>query len=137
MNAVQTPQIVYVEDDVMSREIVRVLLVNVLGIPGLTVFESSENLIGRLGALEVTPNIFFLDVQIGPYDGYEMLNMLRAEQAYQAATIIAMTANVMSYDVEQLKAAGFDGLIGKPIRKAVFPELMERLLAGEPVWYVP
>ena len=53
------------------------------------------------------------------------------------AVIVAMTANVMSYDIEQLQQAGFDGLIGKPVVRRIFPQLVERLLAGESVWYVP
>jgi hypothetical protein len=43
----------------------------------------------------------------------------------------------MSHDIEQLREAGFSGLIGKPILKEIFPELVEKLLAGESVWYVP
>jgi CheY-like chemotaxis protein len=51
--------------------------------------------------------------------------------------VIAMTANVMSHDVEHLKKAGFSGLIGKPILKEVFPQLVKNILNGEAVWYVP
>jgi CheY-like chemotaxis protein len=50
--------------------------------------------------------------------------------------IIAMTASVMMVDVEQLKAAGFSGLLGKPIRNRTFPEMLERILEGDAVWYI-
>lgn len=63
--------------------------------------------------------------------------MIRADENYKDTTVIAMTANVMSHDVDKLKKAGFNGLIGKPILKENFPQHIERLLAGEPVWYVP
>ena len=131
------PKFVYVEDDLMSQEVVRVLLQNVLGFPSLTVFTNSTNLLERLDRLSEKPDVFFLDVQIGPHDGFEMLNMLRNNPSYQAATIVAMTANVMAHDIEALRKAGFDGLIGKPIRKKVFPSLVQNLIAGEAVWYVP
>jgi CheY-like chemotaxis protein len=131
------PKFVYVEDDLMSQEVVRVLLQTVLGYPNLTVFPDSANLLERLEDLSETPDVFFLDVQIGPHDGFEMLDMLRRTEPYRSATIVAMTANVMAHDIEALKHAGFDGLIGKPIRKKVFPSLVQNLIEGEAVWYVP
>ena len=42
----------------------------------------------------------------------------------------------LASEVKQLQDAGFDGLIGKPVMKRVFPELLQRILDGEPVWYV-
>ncbi|MBN1310943.1 MAG: response regulator [Anaerolineae bacterium] len=131
------PRFLYVEDDKMSREVFEVLIKDVLGYSHLIVFENSANFLEKLSALPTSPNVFFLDVQIDPHDGYEMLKMLRSNPIYQKATVIAMTANVMSYDIEQLQQAGFDGLIGKPIVQRVFPQLVERLLTGESVWYVP
>jgi two-component system cell cycle response regulator DivK len=133
----RNPRFVYIEDDMLSQEVVRVLLQTVLGYPNLTVFPDSANLLERLGELGDTPDVFFLDVQIGPHDGFEMIDMLRRSEPYQSATIVAMTANVMAHDIEALKQAGFDGLIGKPIRKKVFPALVQNLIAGEAVWYVP
>ncbi len=71
-----------------------------------------------------------------PYDGYELLKMLRSDSTYKEATIIAMTACVMATDVQALRAAGFNGLIGKPILRQVFPGLLKQILTGEPVWFV-
>jgi CheY-like chemotaxis protein len=63
--------------------------------------------------------------------------MLRQDPAYQNAKIIAMTANVMVHDVEELRRTGFSGLIGKPIMKENFPELLKRILEGQSVWFIP
>jgi CheY-like chemotaxis protein len=131
------PRFLYVEDDGMSREILEILIKDVMGYSHLMIFEDSSNFLEKLNALPNKPNIFFLDVQIGPYDGYEMLNMLRGDPAFRDAIIVAMTANVMSYDIEHLKQAGFNGLIGKPVVRRIFPQLVKRLLTGESVWYVP
>lgn len=131
------PRFLYVEDDGMSREIFEVLIKDVMGYSHLMMFEDSSNFLERLNALPTRPNIFFLDVQIDPHDGYEILKMLRDDSSYHDAIIVAMTANVMSYDIEHLRHAGFDGLIGKPIVRRVFPQLVERLLSGESIWYVP
>lgn len=137
MSAVQEPVFVYFEDDTNSRMIVKVLLTRVMHFEHLTIYEDSGNLIARLEQLSPQPNVFFIDIQMKPHDGYEILNMLREDERYCSAKCIAMTANVMSHDVEQLKTAGFDGLIGKPILNDTFPQLIERILEGHTIWYIP
>jgi CheY-like chemotaxis protein len=137
MNNGHEPRFLYVEDDKRSRVVMKILLRDVMGYSELFLFEDSTDFLERVKALPYVPDVIFLDVQMGPHDGHEMLHMLRNEPAYQDVAIIAMTANVMSHDIEQLREAGFSGLIGKPILKEIFPELVEKLLAGESVWYVP
>ena len=129
--------ILYVEDDMLSREVVKILFTMVMGHANLTVFDNSDNFMERVRALPKPPSLIMLDVQVGPHDAYEMLTMLRGDPAYEKTPVIAMTANVMSYDVEKLKQAGFNGLIGKPIMRDAFPALIGKIKAGEPVWYVP
>jgi CheY-like chemotaxis protein len=136
MNHTQ-PHFLYVEDDMRSRKVVELLLTKVMGYRDVTIFENSANFMERVRALVRVPDVIFLDVQIAPHDGYEMIKMLRSDPDYQQATIIAMTANVMSHDVEQLQRVGFSGLIGKPVLKENFADLVDKLLNGEQVWYVP
>ena len=131
------PNFLYVEDDMMSRKVMRTLITRVLKFENLVIFEDSNNFMQRVQALHCIPEVIFLDVQIHPHDGYEMLQMLRNDPTYHDTIIIAMTANVMSHDVEQLQQAGFSGLIGKPIMKDIFPSLVDKILQGETVWYVP
>jgi len=130
------PTILYVEDDANSREVMQLLIKRVLKLPDITIMDDNSNFMDKVHSLPVVPDIIFLDIQMRPHDGYSMLNMLRADPLYQKSLIIAMTANVMANDVKDLKTAGFNGLIGKPIIGQVFPELMRQILAGQPVWYV-
>jgi CheY-like chemotaxis protein len=131
------PTFLYVEDDPLSRQVMTVLLKRVIGFSEFTIFENSENFTERIKALPKIPDVIFLDVQVRPHDGYELLKMLRQDPAYQNAKIIAMTANVMVHDVEELRRTGFSGLIGKPIMKENFPELLKRILEGQSVWFIP
>lgn len=135
--SLQEPVFVYIEDDPPSRQIIQVLLTRIMKLKHLTIFENSTDLLAKLARLNPQPTIFFLDIQMKPHDGYEVLTMLRADQRFEHATIIAMTANVMSHDVEKLKQAGFDGLIGKPIIKETVPQLVERILDRQAVWFIP
>lgn len=137
MDSSGQPTFLYVEDDMASRKVIEVLIKSVLGYSNIVIFENSRNFVERIEALTDTPDVIFLDVQMTPHDGYEMLNILRGHARFAQATIIAMTANVMSHDVDKLRRAGFNGLIGKPVLKESFPDLVQRVLAGEAIWYVP
>lgn len=133
----QTPVFLYVEDDMASRQVVKVLITRVMKHEHLHIFENSADFMTRIHALNSKPTLIFLDIQMRPHDGYEVLSMLRRDPNFAHTTIIAMTANVMSSDVDQLKAAGFNGLIGKPIDNTIFPQLVSRILSGEAIWFLP
>jgi len=131
------PFFLNVEDDTYSREVLSLLLSKVMGFQQVEFFENSENFIDRLQALPQVPDVIFLDIHIRPIDGYQLLNLLRNDPQYQHSKIIALTASVMVHDVKRLQDSGFDGLIGKPVVNKVFPRLVNNILAGEPVWYIP
>jgi CheY-like chemotaxis protein len=126
----------YVDDDPGSRHLIQLLMNAVLGYMHVTIFENSENFMERVRALPAVPDAVFLDVHIAPHDGYEMLKMLRGEPGYQKIPVIAMTASVMMSDLERLRTAGFNGLIGKPIKKKAFSDQLQKILAGESIWEV-
>jgi CheY-like chemotaxis protein len=131
------PSFIYFEDDVFSRKVLNLLLTKVMKFTDITIFEDSARFIERMQSLSSVPDVVFLDIQIGPHDGFEVLQTLRELPDYQETTFIAMTANVMSHDVTKLREVGFNGLIGKPIINHLFPQLIEQILDGESVWFVP
>jgi CheY-like chemotaxis protein len=130
------PSFLYVEDDPFSREVITRLIKQNMGFPNLTVFSDSSDFIARVKSLPAIPDVFLLDIQISPLNGHQMLKLLRGDDTFKKSKIIALTASVMASEVKQLQDAGFDGLIGKPVMKRVFPELLQRVLDGEAVWYV-
>jgi CheY-like chemotaxis protein len=130
------PAILYVDDDPMSRDVLQILFHKVMGIPDLYLLPNSENFSEQVAALPRVPDVVFLDIQVRPLNGYEMLAYLRQQPAYANTPIIALTANVMASDVDQMKAAGFSGLIAKPITNRLFPLLFKKILAGESIWYI-
>ena len=131
------PSFLYVEDDAFSQQVLRMILTRVMGYSKLTEFEDSKDFMERLKALPEIPTIIFLDIQVQPLNGYEMLKLIRSDATYQASKVIALTASIMPSDVVMLQKVGFDGLIGKPIAHKLFPGLVQKILAGEPVWYIP
>ena len=126
----------YVEDDIFSREALDLVLRRVLGSTDVYLFEDSSNFMQRVKNLPKKPNVILLDIHVMPHSGFDMLEMLREDDDFKDAHIIAVTASVMSEEVELLKESGFNGIIGKPIRVASIPMLISRVMQGEAVWHI-
>lgn len=124
----------YVEDDALSREVMETLLNEVIGVGSLTVFEDSTDFASRLAALNPKPDIILLDIHVHPHDGYAMLGMIRDNPALGQAEVLAVTASVMSQEIEHLKTTGFSGALAKPLDMMTFPTLIKRLESGETIW---
>lgn len=125
--------IVYVEDDPLCRQVMQLIAEHVLGVRSLTIFEDSTNIVSRIRSLDRSPDIIFLDIQIKPHDGFEMLAMIRQDPKLREVKVVAVTASAIGA-AEKLRASGFDGMIGKPVNPITFPRLIERVVQGEQIW---
>jgi CheY-like chemotaxis protein len=132
----QQYRFLYVEDDPLSCEIMTLLMEMGLGINTLTIFQDSEDFIERVKALPQRPDVFLIDIQVKPHNGFEMLRMLQADPDYRSVQVIALTASVMNEEVEKLRVSGFSGAIAKPLSIQTFPSLLKRILDGESIWHV-
>jgi two-component system, sensor histidine kinase len=130
------PVVLYVEDDPQSRKLMQMLLMGRMQLKDLIVFEDSSDFLTRVNALDPKPDIIFLDIHVKPYSGFDMLQMLRQLDWVNGTPIVALTASVMSEEVEQLQNAGFNGCLAKPINLDTFPDTFMRILDGEWVWRI-
>jgi CheY-like chemotaxis protein len=131
-----TKILLYVEDDPGSRKVMAVLVSKLNQPVQLIVFDDSADFLDKLAALDQTPDIFLLDIHVTPHNGFVMLKMLRSSPRFASKMVIAITASVMNKEINQLKEAGFDGVLGKPLNFYTFPETLQRILAGERIWSV-
>ena len=129
------PVILYVEDEPKSRRVMQ-MIGSDMGLEHLTVFENSADFLNRVKALSPKPDIVFLDIHVKPYTGFEMLKMLRESVEFAGIPVVAITASVMNEEIGQLRTAGFDGCIAKPLDMDTFPDTLNRILKGEVVWRV-
>jgi two-component system, NarL family, sensor histidine kinase BarA len=132
------PTILYVEDDAGSRNIMKVLLCEMMGLSNVTIFEDSSDFISRVQQMNPLPDVVLLDIHMSPLNGFEMLRLLREQTDYplQQTPIIALTASVMNEEIHMLRTAGFNGVIAKPIDIDTFPDLLYRILQGEQHWSI-
>ena len=131
-----SPNFLYIENDPLSREVMKTLFTRGLGYPDIMLFESSDDFESRLEGLSKKPDVIFLDIHMEPLDGFAMLDLIRRSEVYHSAQVVALTASVMNEEVRRLKEAGFDGVIAKPINYDIFPAVLERILNGEQVWNI-
>ena len=127
--------VLYVEDESLSRKVMQMTAFDI-GMTALTIFENSQNFLERAEALKPRPDLIFLDIHMQPHTGFEMLQMLRTSTHFTGVPIVAMTASVMNEEIDQLRQAGFNGCLGKPIDIDTFEQSVRQILAGEPVWRV-
>lgn len=128
------PRIFYIEDDTFSRQIMDILMSRTLGYDQYVAYPDSSDFEARLDNLEFVPDVIFLDIHVDPLDGYAMLKICRTKAYLDKTPIIALTASIMAAEVDLLREAGFDGLIGKPIDQARFPDQIAQIISGAMVW---
>lgn len=132
----ELPKVLYVEDDVLSRMIVEIILTEKIGLRDIILFEDSYQFEERIDALPFVPDIILLDIHMKPITGFQMLDILRSHPVYRSLPIIALTASVMNEEVDQLRTAGFNSVLAKPLSEELFPEQLSRLLNGEQIWTI-
>lgn len=110
--------VLIVEDNDKNLKLVR----DLLQFKGFRTLEATAAEDALVLAREQHPDLILMDIQLPGMDGVEALGHLRREPRTADIPVIAITASVMKEDRERFDAAGFDGLIMKPIDIKRFPD---------------
>ena len=78
--------------------------------------------------------VVFLDLEFPNYDGMQLVKDLRGLSHLKGVPIIAYSVHISEQD--EIREAGFDGFLGKPLNVSKFPDQLRRILDGELVWEV-
>jgi twitching motility two-component system response regulator PilH len=78
------------------------------------------------------PDVIFLDLEMPYIDGYEALDMFKANPTWQNVPVVACTVHVSEFHAARDKP--FHSFIGKPLNADQFTEHLKKILSGERVW---
>ncbi len=122
-------RILYIEDNEVN-----VLLVEQLvgSIEGLSIVSEPDGTRGVARARELRPDLILLDMQLPDFDGFEVLEQLRAHIETSHIPCIALSANAMPEDIARAMSVGFTDYWTKPIDlKAFVANLRELFPAAQ------
>jgi two-component system cell cycle response regulator DivK len=120
-------KVLYIEDNVDNMTLVK----RVLEVEGYEVIGAANGTEGLAKARQIEPDLVITDINLPDIDGYAITESLKKDTKTAHIPIIAMTANVMKKDREQIHQVGCDGYIAKPIDIDVLPEQVENFLKGK------
>ncbi|MDP3071092.1 MAG: ATP-binding protein [Opitutaceae bacterium] len=117
-------KVLVVDDVAVNRHVLRDLL-QPLG------FEIIEAASGESALASTTAELALVDLRMPDMDGLELARRLRARPGGDRLKLVAMSASVLSFNRDDVFAAGCDGFLPKPFREADLLEIIGRLLGME------
>jgi two-component system cell cycle response regulator DivK len=120
------PRVLYIEDNFDNLTLVR----RVLEIEGYEVISAENGHEGLTKATNSIPDLIITDINLPDIDGYEVTDTLKKTKETAHIPVIAMTANVMKKDRDNVRQAGCDGYIAKPIDVDELPNQIQNFLKG-------
>lgn len=79
-------------------------------------------------------DLVLMDIRLPYEDGYSALRKIRQSERLKDVPVVAVTAEASLEQINKARASGFDGFLGKPLDPDKFPDQIQRILDGEPVW---
>ncbi len=126
METQTAPLILYVEDNLDNRVLVR----RILEAEGFRVAEASSGPEAFEKLQTIKPDLILMDINLPEIDGYTLTTTLKS-QLTPNVPIVALTANVMKGDREKTLQAGCDGYIQKPIDVDALPIQVRSFLSSK------
>ncbi len=119
--------ILIIEDNEKNRKLCR----DVLQVKGYQTIESETAEEGLKLAVEKSPALILMDIQLPGMDGITALKQLRGDSQTKNIPVIAITASAMTHNRTTMLAEGFDGYQTKPISLKDFLAEVARVLGTQ------
>ena len=115
--------ILYVEDNEFNRKIVRDLLART----SYRLVEATDGEAGVAMALQESPNLILMDIQLPKISGLDATRRLRADPRTAQVPIIAITSYALSGDDQRALDAGASAYLAKPYSPRELLDLIRKL----------
>jgi len=118
--------ILYIEDNLTNLRLVEQAFEM---LPSVTLLNALEPLLGLELAKQHNPDLILLDINLPVMDGFEVLKKIQQEKSISNIPVIAVSASVMSGDIQKGLDAGFNEYITKPIDIKILLETVKKTLS--------
>lgn len=105
------------------------LMVAILQRAGHESIEADTAAGGIALAREQQPDVILMDIQLPDMDGLAATRLIKADPVLRAIPVIAVTAYAMKGDEDEVRAAGCDGYVSKPVRYSEFLAELDNVTA--------
>ena len=122
---VEQPHVLIVEDEPDNREIVRVVVEEILGCRAITASDGMEAL---AKATEFLPRLVLLDMMLPGINGYEVCRRMKENPSTSGIPVIALTAMARSEDRALAEEVGCIDFIDKPFDLDLLEEKIRSLV---------
>lgn len=122
------PTILIAEDDARNL----ILMKDILELKGCRVMTAGNGREAVDKARQIVPDLILMDMQMPVMDGFEAVELLKADERTRRISVWALTSYVMPGDEKRIRAVGCDGYITKPIDVKAFLRRVTQLLGSEP-----
>ena len=97
-----------------------------LELEGHEVHEAADGPSGLKTAIDVRPDVAFIDVGLPGIDGCQVVEQLRAHAGELPPVLVAVTGYGRIEDRDRIERAGFDAHLIKPVEPIRIQEIMAR-----------
>ena len=106
----------------------RIIYSAALAFAGYTVLTAGDGAEGVRLAADAIPDLVLMDIEMPVLDGINALRLLRAREATRNIQVMALTARASVHQQSELRGAGFDDVLLKPITPKLVVDAVERRL---------
>ncbi len=118
-------KILVVEDNDLNRK----LFVSLLQERGYEIFEAADGREALDTIRKESPSLVLMDIILPKMSGFEVFNACKEEGLLGKTKVYALTAAVSN----EIRNAGFDGIVAKPVRASEFVETVKKALTVDNV----
>ena len=79
-------------------------------------------------AIEYTPDLILLDLDLPDIKGFEVIKLLQAVEKTKEIPVVIISADAMPYQIEKLMEAGSKAFLTKPLDIMLFLEVVDKWL---------
>ncbi len=116
-------RVLHIEDDAGNRRLVHELLALA---PALELRSVPDAKAGLACAVQWSPHLILLDLNLPGMSGFELLQRLRAEPNTADVPCIAVSGFATEHDITAAMSWGFAGFLTKPVEQSRLIDLIER-----------